>query len=603
MSVFNRQLFQQGGEVLEVRQTGSQLNPKEFTFTLDYVDGQPVAIKKQTQGLGQTEDEIIPIQTNLSASGDPKEAFDVMRKNEMLTTARNTAIGLPAAILGGKGIVGSRIASASLPYLQRAVNFLGRNVSPVNFRPFGLVGPTAPASLINPTGSIVTGTTAASIGTGAAMTTPEDVAQSEEGKKIAAELEELERKAGVTGRTSYEAAIKSAIEKAEAGEIPPPVKTVKIGVDGNEVLETEDGVPYRDQVIMLRDKMKELYGEDSPLAEEFLNKPKQKESIDIEEIGEDELAKKRTREESLEKFGVDTTELGKEKEVPLLQNKNFLDLMRNIGIKMVETGDLGRGISLGSAEALKEGRAERLLEEERQSELDKIFTEYGLDRRNSLDVARAEAIYEANLVGSAPPDVSDIKNINQLEQDYVASMQSSQNKKYTAKQVEDVIQVLKSSAGQVFGVNNIIQSNFKKIMEFIAGDPTLRGSSSDISEGLKSENPREYIKTILEIVQNKNIKELLGESGRTISNLDRQVVEKIVGQLKDTSVLSQSPKAVATKLQLLYDNLIREAQQDEDKARINANNLTLLGRDPATLITSSEPQEQRRERIRASDYT
>ena len=66
--------------------------------------------------------------------------------------------------------------------------------------------------------------------------------------------------------------------------------------------------------------------------------------------------------------------------------------------------------------------------------------------------------------------------------------------------------------------------------------------------------------------------------------------------------MSQSPKAVATKLQLLYDNLIREAQQDEDKARINANNLTLLGRDPATLITSSEPQEQRRERIRASDY-
>ena len=348
--------------------------------------------------------------------------------------------------------------------------------------------------------------------------------------------------------------------------------------------------------------MKELYGEDSPLAEEFLNKPQQK-SIDIEEIGEDELAKKRTREESLEKFGVDTTELVKEKEVPLLQNKNFLDLMRNIGIKMVETGDLGRGISLGSAEALKEGRAERLLEEQRQAELDKIFTEYGLDRRNSLDVARAEAIYEANLAGSAPPDVSDIKNINQLEQDYIASMQSSQNKKYTAKQVEDVIQVLKSSAGQVFGVNNIIQSNFKKIMDFIAGDPTLRGSASDISEGLKSENPREYIKTILEIVQNKNIKELLGESGRTISNLDRQVVEKIVGQLKDTSVLSQSPKAIATKLQLLYDNLIREAQQDEDKARINANNLTLLGRDPATLITSLEPQEQRRERIKASDYT
>ena len=593
MSVFNRQLFQQGGEVLEVRQTGSQLNPKEFTFFLEYREGKPVAVRKQTQGIRGNfrEDKVIPIQTNLSASGDPKEAFAVMRRNELVSTGANVGLGLASLVAAPEiaGAVGlTRLLQVAKPYLGKAASFANKFLNPVKTR---LRSPVAELGIgtfqamnrfnpfsyqitgFNPPGLIPFGSIASSLSGKALQTTPEDVAQSEEGKKIAAEIAELERKAGVTGRTSYEAAIKSAIESGD-----------------------------KDQVVILRDKMKELYGEDSPLAEEFLKKPQQ-ESIDIEEIGEDELAKKRTREESLDKFGVDTKELGKEKEPPLLQNKNFLDLMRNIGIKMVETGDLGRGISLGSAEALKEGRAERLLEEERQSELDKIFTEYGLDRRNSLDVARAEAIYEASLVGSAPPDVSDIKNINQLEQDYVASMQSSQNKKYTAKQVEDVIQVLKSSAGQVFGVNNIIQSNFKKIMEFIAGDPTLRGSASDISEGLKSENPREYIKTILEIVQNKNIKELLGESGRTISNLDRQVVEKIVGQLKDTSVLSQSPKAVATKLQLLYDNLIREAQQDEDKARINANNLTLLGRNPTTLITSSEPQEQRRERIKASDYT
>lgn len=594
MSVFNRQLFQQGGEVLAVENTLSQTNPEEFTYTLEYKEGKPFARKKQTQGFLSKEDELIPIQTNLSASGNPREAFDVMRKNALLDAAKTTALtGVGIASLP-RTLVSGAISKAA-PYVASVGTFANKFLNPVKtslkpgFAVAGLKGFQArnkfdPMSYqitgANPAGLFFTGSGGAILGTQAAQTTAEDVAQSEEGKKIAAEIAELEKKAGVTGKSSYQTAIKNAIEKAEAGE------------------KQFGDTSYRDQVILLRDKMKELYGEDSPLAEEFLNKPQQK-SENIEADKDTPTPEETNQPQPGQERPTEPTE---EKETPFLQNKNFLDLMRNIGIKMVETGDLGRGISLGSAEALKEGRAERLLEEERQSELDKIFTEYGLDRRNSLDVARAEAIYEANLVGSAPPDVSDIKNINQLEQDYVASMQSSQNKKYTAKQVEDVIQVLKSSAGQVFGVNNIIQSNFKKIMEFIAGDPTLRGSSSDISEGLKSENPREYIKTILEIVQNKNIKELLGESGRTISNLDRQVVEKIVGQLKDTSVLSQSPKAVATKLQLLYDNLIREAQQDEDKARINANNLTLLGRDPATLITSSEPQEQRRERIRASDY-
>tara|TARA_R100001460_G_scaffold108039_1_gene158065 strand:+ start:1341 stop:3110 length:1770 start_codon:yes stop_codon:yes gene_type:complete len=589
MSVFNRQLFKQGGEVLEVRQTGSQLNPKEFTFILDYIDGQPVAIKKQTQGLGQTEDEIIPIQTNLSASGDPKEAFDVMRKNEMLTSARYTAIGLPTVILGGKGIVGSRVASATLPYLQRTMNFLGRNVSPINFRPFGLVGPTAPASFINPTGSIVTGTTAASIGTGAAMTTPEDVAQSEEGQKIAAEIQELERQSGITGRTSYEAAIKSAIEKAEAGEIPPPVKTVKIGVDGNEVLETEDGVPYREQVRVLRDKMKELYGEDSPLAEEFLKKPQQK-SIDIEEIGEDEIAKKRTREESLEKFGVDTTELGKEKEVPLLQNKNFLDLMRNIGIKMVETGDLGRGISLGSAEALKEGRAEELLDEERQAELDKIYTQYGLDRRNSLDVARAEAIYKQGELEEFQMK-ENIKTRNDLVNnpelsskmaDAVLSAETSDVAISYLKQARALIE-----AGDVTGVSPAIEEAVNKAFRFLGKPVPL--------------SPREKAKGLLAFVAKADVKELLGESGRTISNIDREIAAELVGAINlktgKEDVLEQLDKSIG-KYERVYKKNIGIYNGYESLYR-------RFGLVPPHQLGKSldETRGQPIARIKASDYT
>lgn len=529
MSVFNRQLFKQGGEVLEVRQTGSQVNPEEFTFFLEYRDGKPVAVRKQTQGIIEKEDVVIPINTKLSASGDPKEAFDVMRRNQKIGTGVNTALGIGSLFAApevGGYIAATRFGKAVQPFLGKAGDFLARNLSPVRKGvPYSFTGPVKdiPGFYFNPRGLAGIGIPGVYAGGQAAITTPEDVAQSEEGKKIAAEIKELERKAGVTGRTSYEAAIKSAIEKAEAGEIPPPVKTVKIDVDGNEVLETEDGVPYRDQVIMLRDKMKELYGEDSPLADEYLQKPP-KESIDIEEISEDELAKKRTREESLDKFGVDTTELGKEKEVPLLQNKNFLDLMRNIGIKMVETGDLGRGISLGSAEALKEGRAEELLDEERQAELDKIYTQYGLDRRNSLDVARAEAIYKQGELQEFQMK-ENIKTRNDLLNnpdtsakmaEVVLSTETADAAIYYLKQARKIV-----DSGDATGISSVIQEAINKGARFLELGVNL--------------SPREKAKALLKYVAKSDVKELLGESGRTISNIDRQIAEELVGVINLTS--------------------------------------------------------------------
>jgi len=142
-----------------------------------------------------------------------------------------------------------------------------------------------------------------------------------------------------------------------------------------------------------------------------------------------------------------------------------------------------------------------------------------------------------------------------------------------------------------------------KIMDFVSGDSILNASKKSISEGLKSENPREYVKTILTVVQNKNIKELLGESGRTISNLDRQVVERIVGQLSDTNILSQDPKAIATKLELLYDSLTKEAKQADDMASIIARNLRIAGRDvskliPPTPTKTTAVEDQARVRIK-----
>ena len=130
MSVFNRQLFQQGGEVLAVENTLSQTNPEEFTYTLEYREGKPFARKKQTQGFLSKEDRLIPIQTNLSASGNPKEAFDVMRKNALLDAAKTTALtGVGIASLP-RTLVSGAISKAA-PYVASVGTFANKFLNPV----------------------------------------------------------------------------------------------------------------------------------------------------------------------------------------------------------------------------------------------------------------------------------------------------------------------------------------------------------------------------------------------------------------------------------------------------------------------------------------
>jgi len=525
MSVFNRQLFKQGGEVLAVENTLSQTNPEEFTYTLEYREGKPFARKKQTQGFLSKEDRLIPIETELSASGDPKEAFDVMRKNALLSAGKNTAItaiglaSLPRTLISGA-------ISKAAPYVTGAGSLANKFLNPLKTRlksPVAIPGIKGfqardrfnPMSYqitgANPAGLFFTGTGGTILGTQAAQTTAEDVAQSEEGKKIAAEIEELERKAGVTGRTSYEAAIKSAIESGD-----------------------------KDQVVILRDKMKELYGEDSPLAEEFLNKPKQK-SENIEADKDTPTPEKTNQPQPGQEIPIEPTE---EKEKPLLQNKNFLDLMRNIGIKMVETGDLGRGISLGSAEALKEGRAEELLDEERQAELNKIAVEYGLDLRNARDKAYAESLYKQNELEEFQMK-ENIKTRNDLLNnpdtstkmaDIVLSTETSDAAINYLKQARRIVET-----GDATGVSPIIKEFINKGARLLQYDVNL--------------SPREKAKALLAYVAKSDVKELLGESGRTISNIDRKIAEELVGVINlksgEADVLEAIDKAIG-KYEMSY---------------------------------------------------
>jgi len=196
-------------------------------------------------------------------------------------------------------------------------------------------------------------------------------------------------------------------------------------------------------------------------------------------------------------------------------------------------------------------------------------------------------------------DITDLGKIDTLEEEYLQFNQTAENNQKNADDVGGILSVMKTQGKSIFGVGNIVSSNINKIMGYISGDPSLAADAAGIQQRLQTENPREYIKTVLEIMKNREIRELLGESGRTISNLDRQIVDGIIGQLQDTKFLSQNPASIATKLELLQEDQLKKARQNREKANAKANNLKIAGRDVRNLriATASAPESRVRIKI------
>ena len=105
------------------------------------------------------------------------------------------------------------------------------------------------------------------------------------------------------------------------------------------------------------------------------------------------------------------------------------------------------------------------------------------------------------------------------------------------------------------------------------------------------------IKTFIDIVKQKNIKDILNESGRTISNIDRQILDSIFGDLDLTTPASKTlDKLVASRENLITNQRTRKRTISSisttlsdpilrGRGRLGIENMTLLERvlaaDPA----------------------
>ena len=228
----------------------------------------------------------------------------------------------------------------------------------------------------------------------------------------------------------------------------------------------------------------------------------------------------------------------------------FLDFIRNVGSQLVATGQLGEGLATGAAKAAEERTARDLLEEQETKKFER-------------DMSLAIAIEKIKNQGA-----------NLLEPSQLGALQEDVNKLST--NVKDYDGTAASIAIMDSAIDLFDQAIEKGVP--ITGLPgaTVRGIDQlKAFMGATDENVSDSTKiaNYIDQVKQRSIREILNESGRTISNLDREIVDKVFGEIN----LTGNPSEIRKKLFNARENLIRN---NEDKKRSIDSTYTII-RNPA----------------------
>lgn len=181
------------------------------------------------------------------------------------------------------------------------------------------------------------------------------------------------------------------------------------------------------------------------------------------------------------------------------RSPDFLRFVRNIGKGLVTTGQIGQGIALGSAGAAEEKYAEEVALRSAQAAAaaktgdltEKMFMEQFkskeefLNKQNEYSTALSKTVFEVETSDAVLGALAEAERLVRT--------------------------------GDVTGLSPLFQEYFNKALRQFGQDVPL--------------SAREAAKNILEDIKNGEIKAILGESGRTISNLDRQIAGNLIGEI------------------------------------------------------------------------
>ena len=215
----------------------------------------------------------------------------------------------------------------------------------------------------------------------------------------------------------------------------------------------------------------------------------------------------------------------------------FNSALRNIGSSLVREGRFGAGLAAGSAGFAEEQEAKRLLEQER---LAKLMASGGLDFKDKLSLNKEVRDTELKLAGNVR-DFNNAQAAYELAQSVIDLANGNQNLATFGSKIGATVDNLLAGFG------------YKTLDEFEELDDT------------------EKARIALNELTNRNIKEILGESGRTISNIDRDIAKRVVGTLDLTDI-----KSVGSLKKTLQNNIQMIVEEGNAAQREIASNSKFL---------------------------
>jgi len=232
-------------------------------------------------------------------------------------------------------------------------------------------------------------------------------------------------------------------------------------------------------------------------------------------------------------------------------SNRFLDFIRNVGAGLTETGQFGSGLGLGAAKAAEERAARDIAKDEREYEMEKLLA----IEDKKAEIARIEKL-------NTPMEAADLVKYVKFEDEIGTALKNFDEDE---RILSDINQVLNEDVNDptAFGAKGFlgkINDKFRNALGY--GETEWENLDAEVRTGL-----------ILDITAQRSVRNILGESGKTISNLDREIVARIFGNVN----IWTSPAELKKILGQSRSNIIEGMRSTQNQIVSRANAFKQVG--------------------------
>tara|TARA_Y100000114_G_scaffold110841_1_gene104488 strand:+ start:1730 stop:3712 length:1983 start_codon:yes stop_codon:yes gene_type:complete len=216
----------------------------------------------------------------------------------------------------------------------------------------------------------------------------------------------------------------------------------------------------------------------------------------------------------------------------------FKRAIKNIGEQLVLTGQMGPGLARGIIASAQE-------EEEEQ----KLATEF-----------LREQILETAGTDTGPSDSMKKKLVDTAVEmgDELSQIERNAD---TIELINQALAILEQ--GSVTSIPALLDRGFDVGSSLF----NTKGESDPGGKRFEDLSERTQVLVLLNQIAQRNIRDILGESGKTISNVDRDLVNRLVGQI---TVLTTNPETIK-QLNVTKEALLRGMSQRANKIRTQSS--------------------------------